>query len=109
VIYLVDTVEVDSADATRYVDTVESEMAPLMEEAGATFEHCRSSSAELGEPVTVQTTWSFTGLPAWNAIRRDLVLDPRWYACAEVLAGLRRSGTRRFFPTASAAEAGTPR
>jgi hypothetical protein len=102
-IYLVDTVEVDPADVVTYAAKVESEMAPVMERAGATFEHCRTTEADLGLPVTVQTTWSFADLPAWNVIRRNLVLDPEWYALAEVLADLRRSrpaGTRRFYRTA---------
>jgi len=99
-IYLVDTIEVDPADLVRYVGVLEGEMVPLMLRAGATFEHCRTTDPDLGQPVTVQIAWSFADLPAWNVIRRNLVLDPGWYACAEVLAALRRDGTRRFYRTA---------
>ena len=37
-------------------------------------------------------------LPAWNRIRRDLLHDPRYGPYAAALAGLRRGGTRRFYP-----------
>jgi hypothetical protein len=45
----------------------------------------------------VQTVFSCPGFEAWNVIRRNLVLDPRWYACAERLRALGRGGTRRFY------------
>lgn len=93
----VDTVEVDADVAGEYRRAIEEELAPLVEEAGATFEGCWSSLDQDASPVLVQTAFSCAGLDDWNVIRRNLVLDPRWYACAERLHGLTRGGTRRFY------------
>ncbi|HAM03266.1 MAG TPA: hypothetical protein DCQ30_13735 [Acidimicrobiaceae bacterium] len=96
-LYLVDTVEVEPAGADAYLAVVETEMAPVMVEAGGTLEHCRRTRGDIGQPVSVQTTWSFADVADWNVVRKNLVLDPRWYACAERLRAMRRSGTRRFY------------
>ena len=96
-LYRVDTVELDPANAEEYGHVVEGEMVPLMDEAGAVFEGCLRTARGLGGPVSVQTTWSCAGFEEWNVIRRNLVLDPRWYACAEHLNGLCLGGTRRFY------------
>ena len=96
----VDTVELDPAHADEYVGMLRAEMVPLMEEAGARFEGTMRSAEGLGEPVWVTTTWGCDDYESWNVIRRNLVLDPRWYACAERLHSLRRSGSRRFYRSA---------
>lgn len=93
----VDTVEVEPDDADEYCRTIDEELAPLVETAGATFEGCWRSPAGTSPAVVVQTVFSCPGFEAWNVIRRNLVLDPRWYACAERLRALGRGGTRRFY------------
>lgn len=93
----VDTVEVDRASADEYCRMVEEVLAPIVEEAGATFDGCWHTVETTPGPVLVQTVLSCSGFEAWNVIRRNLVLDPRWYACAEQLHGLGRGGTRRFY------------
>jgi len=100
-LYMVDTVEVEPADADVYLAIVQTEMAPVMLEAGGTLEHARRTAKAIGQPVSVHITWSFADLPSWNTIRKNLVLDPRWYACAERLRSMRTGGTRRFYEEAA--------
>jgi hypothetical protein len=99
----VDTVELEAVVVDEYCRIVEDEMTPLVEEAGATLEGYWRTTEGLGEPVWVQTVWSCPDFESWNVIRRNLVLDPRWYACAERLHGMTRSGTRRFYLAADTA------
>ncbi|MHB8681589.1 MAG: hypothetical protein ACYDA2_05795 [Acidimicrobiales bacterium] len=96
-LYLVDTVTVADADVARYVELVGDRVRPVMTEAGATFEYCRCTDGGLGEPVEVQVAWSCADNAAWNVIRRNLVLDPRWYEATAALEPLRQGGTRRFY------------
>lgn len=102
-LHRVDTVELEAEVVDEYCRVVDDELAPLVEEAGATFEGCRRTTEGLGEPVWVQTVWSCPDFEAWNVIRRNLVLDPRWYACAERLHGMIRGGSRRFYHSADGA------
>ena len=95
--YLVDTVQVRPADVTPYVELVRSAGVPVMTGAGAAFVSCWTTSAELGEDVDVQVTWSFGDHTEWNEIRKNLVLDRRWHDFARRAAGLRTGGTRRFY------------
>lgn len=93
----VDTVEVRSEDADEYCRLVDEHLAPILEAAGATFGGRSHTPEGTGAPVLVQTVVSCDGFEAWNLIRRNLVLDPGWYACAEQLLDLSQGGTRRFF------------
>ena len=95
--YVVDTADVQPADADEYLRIVETEAVPLMTEAGAGFVSCWGTSAELGEAVTIKTVWSFADHAEWNVIRKNMVLDPRWYEYSEKIARLRTGGSRRFF------------
>lgn len=101
-LYLVDTVTVKASDAERYLRLVHERVRPSMVEAGASLEHCRRTDGDLGEPVEIQVTWSCADNEAWNVIRRNLVLDPRWYEAAAALAAMRLHGTRRFYRPAPA-------
>ena len=95
--YVVDTAHVDPADADAYLRIVETEAVPVMTGAGAGFVSCWGTSPELGEEVWIETVWSFADHVKWNEIRKNMVLDPRWYQYSEKTARLRRGGTRRFF------------
>ena len=95
--YVVDTIEVEPGRLASYLEVVEQLGVPVMTNAGATFVSCASTSAEIGENVDVQIVWSFDDHEQWNVIRRNLVLDPRWYEYAERIAALRTGGTRRFY------------
>ena len=95
--YLVDTVQVRPGNVAAYVELVERAGVPVMTGAGAAFVSCWTTSAELGEDVDVQVTWSFRDHPEWNEIRKNLVLDPRWHEFARRTAALRTGGTRRFY------------
>ena len=95
--YLVDTVQVRPADVASYVELVEGDGVAVMTGAGAAFMSCWTTSAELGEDVDVQVTWSFGDHTEWNEIRKNLVLDRRWHDFARRAAGLRTGGTRRFY------------
>jgi NIPSNAP len=95
--FVVDTAVMEPERAPEYLRLIESEVVPVMTGAGAGFVSCWSTSAELGEDVSVKTIWSFTDHVEWNVIRKNMVLDPRYYAYSEKLAQLRTGGTRRFF------------
>jgi hypothetical protein len=99
--YVVDTVQLSPANAAEYLRIVETEGVPVMTDAGAGFVSCWATSGELGEEVSIKTIWSFTDHVEWNLIRRNMVLDPRWYEFSVKIARLRTGGTRRFFYPAS--------
>jgi hypothetical protein len=100
-VYLVDTVEVEPRDVDDYLHVLRSVGMEVMTDAGASFVSCATTSSEVGEAVHIQMIWAFDDFERWNEIRRDLVLDPRWYEYAQRTASLRTGGTRRFYtPTA---------
>jgi hypothetical protein len=89
-------VAADVVDA--FVALIHEQGVSLMETAGAAFVSCDASTPGVGGEVDVLTVWSFDDFAAWNRIRRDLLHDPRYGPYAAALAGLRRGGTRRFYP-----------
>jgi len=95
--YVVDTIEVEPGQLSPYLDALQRLGVPVMTDAGAVFVSCAATSAEIGEIVDVQIVWSFDDHDQWNVIRKNLVLDPRWYEYADRIAALRTGGTRRFF------------
>lgn len=96
-VHLVDTVEVDPDRVDRYLEVVRTMAVPVMTDAGASFVSCATTPDDMGEAVTVQTVWGFEDFRQWNDIRKQLVLDPRWYEYGTSAAALRRGGSRRFF------------
>ena len=96
-VYMVDTVEVDAQDADEYLRIVETAGVPVMKEAGARFVSCWSTSKELGEPVNIKTIWAFDDHVEWNEIRKNMVLDPRWFGFSDQISKLWTGGTRRFY------------
>jgi hypothetical protein len=102
VVYIVDTVQVDAAQADEYVRAVETMGVPVMTGAGARFISCWTTSRDTGEPVSVQTVWASDDHVEWNEIRKNMVLNPDWYQFSNQISSLWRGGSRRFFyPTAS--------
>ena len=99
--HLVDTLEVRPEHVDDYLDLVRTVGMAVMTDAGATFVSCATTSREIGEPVHVQVVWAFEDHVQWNEIRRNLVLDPRWYEYGARGAALRVGGTRRFYTPAS--------
>ncbi|HXQ60555.1 MAG TPA: NIPSNAP family protein [Acidimicrobiales bacterium] len=95
--YVVDTVEVEPERLLPYLDAVRHLGVPVMTDAGAVLVSCATTSAEIGESVDVQVVWSFDDHDHWNVIRKNLVLDPRWYEFSARIAALRTGGTRRFY------------
>ncbi len=95
--YLVDTIEVEPRNLPSYLEAVEHLGVPVMTDAGASLVSCATTSADFAENVDVLTVWAFDDHAQWNVIRKNLVLDPRWYEYARVVAGLRTGGTRRFY------------
>lgn len=95
--YVVDTIELEPPGVALFLEVVEHLGLPVMTDAGASFVSCATTSAYLGENVDVQIVWAFDDHAHWNVIRRNLVLDPRWYEYARQMAALRRGGSRRFF------------
>jgi NIPSNAP len=101
VVYLVDTVRVPSEVAEPYVELVGTSAVPVMTDAGAQLVACWATSKDIGEEVEVKIIWSCNDHAEWNTIRKNLVLDPRYYAYASQAAALRKGGTRRFYYPAS--------
>ena len=99
-LHIVDTVEVDAAEVDAYLEAVRNLGVPVMTDAGASLMSCAASPPDIGDPVCVQVVWGVDGFERWNEVRRDLVLDPRWYAYAARISTLRHGGTRRFYVTA---------
>jgi hypothetical protein len=94
---LVDTVEVEPGDVDDYLEILRGPGMTVMTDAGATFVSCATTSSEVGERVHIQVVWGFEDFEQWNEIRRNMVLDPRWYDYAQRAASLRVGGTRRFY------------
>jgi len=97
VLHVVDTVEVEPEHVDEYLRVVGSEGIGVMTAAGARFGGCRTTAKHLGEAVLVEVTWEADDHEHWNAVRKALVLDPRWYAYGDRLSALRTGGRRRFF------------
>ncbi len=95
--YMVDTIEVEAHSLAPYLDAVEHLGVPVMTDAGATLVSCATTSVAVDVVVDVQIVWSFDDHVQWNVIRKNLVLDPRWYRYADRVASLRTGGTRRFY------------
>ena len=105
-VHIVDTANVAPADAARYAALVRDRIAPVMHDAGAPMLALRTTSDALGEDVLVQAVWGVPDHAAWNQVRRNFFMDPRWHAVWAEIAPLRRGGTRRFFyPMLEGAEA----
>jgi len=100
VVHLVDTSEVRAENVDDYLELVRDVGVAVMTDAGATFVSCATTSREVGEAVHVQVVWAFDDHERWNEIRRNLVLDPRWYEYGARAATLRTGGTRRFYTPA---------
>jgi hypothetical protein len=100
-LHLVDTVEVEPDHVDDYLDVLRTLGLPIMIDAGAAFVSCGTTSKLIGEPVSIQVVWAFADHEQWNEIRRQLVLDPRWYEYGARAASLRVGGTRRFYAPAS--------
>ncbi len=100
-LFLVDVVQVGERDAEAYLQALDEDGIPVMTAAGATLESCRSTHAGLGTDVDIEVVWRVHDFADWNLIRRNLVLDPRWYVWARRASGLRRGGTRRMMADVS--------
>ena len=94
-LFLVDVVQVGEQDTDAYLRALEEDGIPVMAAAGATFESCRATPAGMGTDVDIEVVWCFGDFAHWNLVRRNLVLDPRWYVWAQRARELRRGGTRR--------------
>lgn len=105
-VHIVDTASVAPGDAVHYAQLVREKLGPVMRDAGAPLIALRTTSDELGEDVLVQVVWSAADHAAWNLVRRNFFMDPRWHAAWAEVAPLRKGGTRRFYyPLLGGAEA----
>ena len=96
-VYIVDTVEVDARDADEYLRIVETMGVPVMKAAGARFISCWGTSKDLGEPVNIKTIWACDDHVEWNEIRKNMVLNPRWFEYSDKISKLWTGGNRRFY------------
>jgi hypothetical protein len=95
--YVVDTIAVVPAAVAPYLEAVERLAVPVMTGAGATFVSCATTAPDIGEDVDIQIVWAFDDYAHWNVIRKNMVLDGRWYEYAQRVAPLRTGGSRRFY------------
>lgn len=95
-VHLVDQHQVAGPDVEQFVALMREQVRSTMEDAGAEFVAC-DVAPDLGDDVDVRTEWACADFAAWNAIRRNLMLDRRYHANSAALTALRRGGTRRFF------------
>jgi hypothetical protein len=95
--YVIDTIEVEPAHVTQYLEAVQHLGVPVMTDAGAIFVSCATTSSDIGENVAVQIVWGFENHEDWNLIRRNMVLDRRWYEYGRKISALRLGGTRRIY------------
>jgi hypothetical protein len=100
-LFLVDVVQVTDADAETYRRELGERGIAVMTAAGAAFESCRSTLPGLGPVVDIEVVWRLRDLAHWNRVRRNLVLDPAWYAWSRQTTRLRQGGTRRFMEDAA--------
>ena len=96
-IQIVDTVSLAPADASHYAQLMRERLAPVMRDAGAPMVALRTTYDELGEDVLVQVVWSVPDHAAWNHVRRNFFMDPRWHSAWAEAAPMRKGGTRRFY------------
>ncbi|MEZ5735439.1 MAG: NIPSNAP family protein [Novosphingobium sp.] len=95
-VHIVDTSIIPRELHDRFLTLVRDEIVPAMTEAGAECLSVLASSPDIGEDVQVQVTWKVANHSAWNVVRKNFFLDPRWHAASEASAGMRVSGQRRF-------------
>jgi hypothetical protein len=95
--HVVDTIVVEPRCVAEYLEVVGGLGVAVMTDAGATFVSCATTAPDMGEDVTVQIVWGFDDHVQWNVIRKNLVLDRRWYDYAARVEALRLHGTRRVF------------
>ncbi len=96
-IHIVDTLAVTPGNQLAMLTLLNDECIPVMREAGLELVSCYSTSPDLGEDVLIQVTWKAPDHSAFNVIRKNFVLDPRWSAYAAKASQLWTGGTRRFF------------
>jgi hypothetical protein len=101
VIYLVESVEVDPGDLSRYLDAFEHEFLPPAVERGMDLVACWHTPADLGEDVTVTTIFRLRDWGHWEELRTKAVLDPSTGPWVALRRELVRRGTRRFHTPAA--------
>jgi hypothetical protein len=80
----------------RFMALVHEEIVPVMTESGAELVSVLASSPDIGEDVQVQVTWKVADHSAWNVVRKNFFMNPRWHAASAASASMRRGGQRRF-------------
>ena len=96
-VHIVDTSIVPAERAAAFLDLVRERIVPVMTDAGATLLSCIATSPAIDEDVRVLLTWWVADHAAWNVVRRNFFIDPRWHAMCAEAAMLRIGGDRRFF------------
>jgi hypothetical protein len=95
-VHIVDSSIVPLESHERFLALVHEEIVPVMTQAGAELVSVLASSPDLGEDVLVQVTWRVADHSAWNVVRKNFFMDPRWHTASAASAGLRSGGQRRF-------------
>jgi hypothetical protein len=96
-IHIVDTLHVVPSRREALLDLLKNEGIPAMRDAGLELLGCWSTLDNLGEDVLIQVTWRCADHSAFNVMRKNFVLDPRWHSYAAKASKLWHGGTRRFF------------
>ena len=88
------TVSLFPEDLDAYLAALTETYDPAVTEAGMRLETRWCSSAQLGELVTVQSTWSMANDDAFHDVRSVLLRDERWWRYCEISEALVQTGWR---------------
>lgn len=86
--------EVAPGDASEMVRLLETLYDAAALDAGMELASRWQTSAALGEPVTIQSTWSLGDEDRWHEIRALLLRDPRWQEFVAAAARISLRGRR---------------
>lgn len=95
-VHIVDTSIVPRERHEEFLSLVRDKIVPVMADAGAELLSVLATSPDIGEDVQVQVTWRVADHSAWNVVRRNFFLDPRWHEASAASAAIRVGGQRRF-------------
>lgn len=88
------SVRIRPIDVDAYLTLLTESYDPAALAAGMRLESRWSTSTQLGELVTVQSTWSVASDQAFNDVRARLLEDERWHRYSELSEALIQSGVR---------------
>ena len=100
-IFLVESVDVRSADVDAYLSGFETHYLPGALDRGMDLVGCWHTPTQIGEDVTVMVIFRLPGWAEWEQIRNAAVADPGVAAWVAVRRDLMVRGSRKFYEPAA--------